>query len=69
MGQPDTGESRPQSDGHVWVKSFSASLYVLIKKDIQEFRRGAAEMNPTRNRELVGSIPGLTQWVKEPALP
>ena len=25
--------------------------------------------NPTRNNEVVGSIPGLTQGVKDPALP
>ena len=25
-------------------------------------------MNPTRNHEVVGSIPGLTQWVKDLAL-
>ena len=24
---------------------------------------------PTRNHEVEGSIPALTQWVKDPALP
>ena len=26
-------------------------------------------MNPTRNDEVVGLIPGFTQWVKDLALP
>ena len=32
-------------------------------------RRGAAEMNLTGNNEVVGWIPGLTQWVKDTVWP
>ena len=49
--------------------AFCPSLKVLVVyKIVGSSHRGTAEMNLTRNHEVVGAIPGLTQWVKDPAL-
>ena len=41
---------------------------------LRDFKRrsshcGVAEKNLTRNREVMGSIPSLAEWVKDPVLP
>ena len=43
-------------------------LYVESKIWHRSSCHGAVETNPTRNHEVTGSIPGLTQWVKDLAL-
>ena len=41
--------------------------YVRVKR-LWTSCRGTVETNPTRNHEVVGFIPGLTQWIKDPVL-
>ena len=39
-----------------------------ILKSQGSSHRGAMEMSLTRNHEVLGLIPGLTHWVKDPVL-
>ena len=45
------------------------SFFKCKDKTLGSSYRGTAETNPTGNHEVAGSIPGLTPWVKDPALP
>ena len=50
-----------------------ALIFYYLENNIKSSResscRGSVETNPTRNHEVVGSILGLTPWVKDLALP
>ena len=62
---------------HAWSVNFPDSwgevevvkgMEAFPRKEWRSSRCGTVETNPTRNLEVVGSIPGLTQWVKDRAL-
>ena len=49
-------------------KPGKAMQFLNLFKIIQSSQCGSAEMNLTSIYEDAGSIPGLAQWVKDPAL-
>ena len=51
------------------VSCGECSKFSMINATFWSSYHGTAETNPTRNHEAVGSISGLVQWVKDPALP
>ena len=50
------------------VSSFPVASVDLVKIRVQSSHCDTAETNPTSNDEVVGSIPGPAQWVKDLAL-
>ena len=51
------------------IDAHEAIILEIRIKPLWNFHCGATEMNPTRYHEVVGSIPGLTQCVKNLMLP
>ena len=49
-----------RSDAFLFINN---KLSEKIQKEFWSSHCGMVEMNPTRNQKVVGSIPGLTQWL------
>ena len=57
-----------------WLQTLAWELPYAVdvtikKKVLGSSHYGSVEMNLTRNHDVVGSIPGLTLWVKDLVLP
>ena len=57
------------SSNHMFIPSANPLISTFkICSGSKSSRCGVAETNWTRNHEVAGLIPGLTQWVKDPVL-
>ena len=49
---------------YIYVKNSRYNSHIVLKLHSWSSRRGRAEMNPTRNNEVAGSIPGLLSGLR-----
>ena len=61
---------KPRTSGNRTIRTHGEGNHQAIKmKQIGAPIVAQWLMNLTKNPEVAGSIPGLAQWVKDPALP